>query len=445
MPSKSSRPQSYDGCCTPRPRNDRPAKDSSAPPAPIVALTTSGSEMLGSTCRKRIRTRPTPATRAASTKSRDETEATRVRVRRPIAGAPASPIAKTAPVAPTPKTTAKKRASSMPGNATAMLTPALTSRPLRRPSTKDAVPSSSPMTTAIAVAASASSTESRVATRVRKKMSRPRLSVPAQWSADGPARMLAVSMASASSLHRIGATTASSSTPTVRIVAVSPTGVRMTLLRRDTSVLPDHRARVEQRERDVDQGVDEQHADAVHEHDGLHDLVVLVEDRRHDGAAEPGPGEDVLDQHRPRHHRAEDQAADGERRGQGVGQGVAEVDGPLRQPLGARRTHEVGVEHADHLDPDDAGQDRGRADRQGQHGQDVRRGGVVAGDREPLQADAEHVDQDDGDDEVGDDPEHDAAGGERQLGAPAVAATGENTHRDPQRHRDDDREHEGQQ
>ena len=53
--------------CTPRPRKDRPAKASSAPPAPIVALTTSGSAMLGSTCRSRIRARPTPATRAAAT------------------------------------------------------------------------------------------------------------------------------------------------------------------------------------------------------------------------------------------------------------------------------------------------------------------------------------------------------------------------------------------
>ena len=82
-------------------------------------------------------------------------------------GAPARPIASTAPVAPTPKITAKNSASSRPGNATAMLMPAFTSRPPRRPSRNDAVPSSSPTTTAIAVAASASSTESRVATSVR--------------------------------------------------------------------------------------------------------------------------------------------------------------------------------------------------------------------------------------------------------------------------------------
>ena len=52
------------------------------------------------------------------------------------------------------------------------------------------MPSTSPTTTAMAVASRASSTDSRVATRTRKKMSRPRLSVPAQCSADGPARML---------------------------------------------------------------------------------------------------------------------------------------------------------------------------------------------------------------------------------------------------------------
>ena len=48
----------------------QPAKASSAPPAPMVALTTSGSAMLGRTCRTSSRNRPTPAIRAAATKSR---------------------------------------------------------------------------------------------------------------------------------------------------------------------------------------------------------------------------------------------------------------------------------------------------------------------------------------------------------------------------------------
>jgi hypothetical protein len=46
---------------------DRAAKDSSALPAPMVELTTSGSAMFGSTWRNRIRIRPTPAIRAAAT------------------------------------------------------------------------------------------------------------------------------------------------------------------------------------------------------------------------------------------------------------------------------------------------------------------------------------------------------------------------------------------
>src|SRR3954447_23984111 len=65
-PSPSNRPQSYCGACTPSPRNERPAKASSAPPALIVAFTTSGSPMLGRTCRSRRRTRTTPPMRAAA-------------------------------------------------------------------------------------------------------------------------------------------------------------------------------------------------------------------------------------------------------------------------------------------------------------------------------------------------------------------------------------------
>ena len=112
------------------------------------------------------------------------------------AGAPASPMASTAPVAPTPKMTAKNSASRSPGNATAMLTDRRR-RAARRGGRAGTARcrAASPTTTAIAVASRASSTDSRVATRTREKMSRPRLSVPAQCSADGPARMLPVSTA----------------------------------------------------------------------------------------------------------------------------------------------------------------------------------------------------------------------------------------------------------
>ena len=98
-----SRPQSYSGGCTPRPMNESPANASSAPPAPIVALTMSGSPMFGSTCRNSTRTRPTPPMRAAETKSRDATPATRVWHSRAKLGAPARPIAQVAPTQPVPK------------------------------------------------------------------------------------------------------------------------------------------------------------------------------------------------------------------------------------------------------------------------------------------------------------------------------------------------------
>jgi hypothetical protein len=63
--------------------------------------------------------------------------------------APARPIASTAPVRPTPKITAKNSASSMPGNATAMLMPAFTARRCGGRGGTTRVPSSSPTTTAI--------------------------------------------------------------------------------------------------------------------------------------------------------------------------------------------------------------------------------------------------------------------------------------------------------
>src|SRR5690349_15893483 len=113
--------------------------------------------------------------------------------------------------------------------------------------------------------------ESRDATRVRARMSRPRLSVPAQCSGDGVARTALVSTASALVLQSAGPSTARTATATRSTAAVSPTGVVSTArhvwarpwVRAISSALPDHRARVEEREGDVDGRVDHQHTEAV--------------------------------------------------------------------------------------------------------------------------------------------------------------------------------------
>src|SRR6187549_3554336 len=113
-------------------------------------------------------------------------------------------------------------------------------------------------------------------------MSRPRSSVPAQCWADGPARMLSVSMTLALSVHRIGAMIANTSTPRVSTSPSGPTACGRrppsVVSSSRSSVLPDPRARVEEREYDVDDGVHEQDTDAVHDDDGLHGRIVLVED-----------------------------------------------------------------------------------------------------------------------------------------------------------------------
>ncbi len=126
-----SRPQSYSGGWTPMPMNESPAKASSAPPAPIVALTMSGSPMFGQDVPEQHAHRPTPPMRAAATKSRSATPATSVWHRRAKLGAPARPIASTAPTQPAPKMIAKKSASSRPGKATATPTSQVTLRPAR--------------------------------------------------------------------------------------------------------------------------------------------------------------------------------------------------------------------------------------------------------------------------------------------------------------------------
>ena len=86
---------------------------------------------------------------------------------RPKNGAPARPMARTAPLAPTPKTTAKKSTSRSPGKATMMLISAPTKLPIRRPNSSGAAPSSRPITVAMTVAEMANTTVSRVATSTR--------------------------------------------------------------------------------------------------------------------------------------------------------------------------------------------------------------------------------------------------------------------------------------
>ena len=112
------------------------------------------------------------------------------------------------------------------------------------------------------------------------------------------------------------------------------------------------------------------------------------------------------------------------------------------QALAPGRADVVLVEHAQPLDPDDAGQDGDGSDRERRDRQDVRRQSPAAGDREQLQADGEDVDEPHGQQERGDGREHAARRREPQLDGSPSPVTRERRHDDSERHRDQDRDQE---
>ena len=138
----------------------------------------------------------------------------------------------TAPVAPTPKTTATNRARIRPGKATSMLISPVTVRPARRLSTDGSTPSVIPSPDANAVVSTAYQIDDRVATRTRANTSRPSPSVPARCSRLGPWSIDAVSICSAVSPQMSGAkrarnrSTTSPTNPMRPLAVVSSARVR---------------------------------------------------------------------------------------------------------------------------------------------------------------------------------------------------------------------------
>src|SRR5262245_62268969 len=201
---------------------------------------------------------------------------------------------------------ARNRASSSPGKATIRFSPATTSRPARLPSTTGMAPMTRPHTAPMPTTSRARTRDNRVATSVRARTSRPRASVPNGCAADGPDLSRPPAISAARSLSSGRARTAVTRRSTSSEIVTTPSGDdRWCRVRRDhdTSALLDRRTRVDKRDGDVDREVDQEDAGAEEERYRLDDRVVLREHRLYELGADAGPGEHVLDEHRPGQHR----------------------------------------------------------------------------------------------------------------------------------------------
>src|SRR6266849_3907815 len=202
--------------------------------------------------------------------------------------------------------------------------------------------------------------EKRAPYRSRLSSSRPSWSTPSQCCDDGPGQQLAPSAFRFTSFGEYGALSGAKIEITTKAqTRKKPTSAPGFRRRRDqasthsppvaasswiprasssatdiaASAQPD--ARVDDRIQGVHDQVDDDEHDGEEEDAALQDRVVAVEDRILEPAADAGPREHRLRQHRSRQQEAGLQADDRRDRQQGVSQHVPRVDLVRRQSLGA--------------------------------------------------------------------------------------------------------------
>ena len=174
------------------------------------------------------------------------------------------------------------------------------------------------------------------------------------------------------------------------------------------------------------------------------DRIVAGDHRTDDGAADPRPGEHVLDEHRAGDQSGEEQPADRQRRREHVRQGVADVHDAGRKALAAGRADVVLAEHAQPLEADDAGEHGDRPEGQRQHGQDVRRRPRLdSATGRICNVTPNRATSAGGEDEVGDRLHEAGDAREADLGLAVSPVLREDRHPQPERVGDDDREDEG--
>src|SRR5262245_13571181 len=220
----------------------------------------------------------------------------------------AMPTPSAAPRAPGPVIEPMKMAMRIPGKASNVSMERSAMDRGRDGKTDAPMPAGMPMSAPRPAAASASPMDSRVATRMRKKMSRPRESVPAQCSGDGCWFRCVRFTTVASSPQIGGATTAIIRMAMTAISPSTPLGALRNALSIDSRV-PSHRSRVDHRQHRVDRRVDENDHHPEHQDDTLHDGIVACLHRGHERGAKALPREHVLDDDRATDDASKEDAA----------------------------------------------------------------------------------------------------------------------------------------
>src|SRR3954454_16352403 len=129
-------------------------------------------------------------------------------------------------------------------------------------------------------------------------------------------------------------------------------------------------ARVDQCAEDVDERVDEEEEQHDHQDRALDDRDVAQADAVDEQRSEPGPGEQLLDDHRLADDAAELQADGGEDDDEGVAGKMPVHDLALAHALRAGGADEIGIEDLEHGRPGRAGEQRQRRDAERDRRQD---------------------------------------------------------------------------
>src|SRR5262249_3444977 len=129
-------------------------------------------------------------------------------------------------------------------------------------------------------------------------------------------------------------------------------------------------ARIEVRIEDVDEEVDHDEGEGDGEDGALDHRVVAALDGIQGEATDTGPGEDEFDDDDPSEHEGELQTEDGDGRDHRVFQGVEGNDATLVDAFGAGGADVVLVEDLQHRGAEEAGEDGGVDDADGEGGQD---------------------------------------------------------------------------
>src|SRR3990170_4947325 len=340
-PSPIIDPHDGAGGATPRPRKESPASATMARAIPKVASTRIGESALGRMCRRRRRAGELPTARADSTNSLVLTESTCARITRAYPTHPRIERAKRTFPNEGPRTAAMPMASRIPGNASRTSQAPVKIRSAAPPRKPASDPTASPMRSETPTVPNPTASERRAPWISRERTSRPNLSCPSRWEAEGPDSPSSSFCASGSPGEITGAKAAARRNRESRTIpAAAP---RCRAVRRisagspDFSLIPD--PRIETGAQEVRRKVHRHGGQGDDEDAPLDQRVVPRVDRLDQQAADPGPGEDRLRDDASSQHRAERQPQRRDDGDEGVAQRVEGDGGTVRQTARGRGRH----------------------------------------------------------------------------------------------------------